>query len=298
MMKNIECNPDYESEIWNSVSKEGLDLTKKMLKKAPRDRITADAAIKHPWFKMEFEEMCELNDALENMNKYKNTVRITLSKMKEDEKICTRTPLMIKNNGHGELQEVFTPRQKGDISRAESKKSSLLVRTLDKEFQSSISKKVFRLTHSPDKKLPILKVNNDTANSYQAAFIRYMNKESTSPKNEKVLDDPYTIPDEREPEIQSNNKVQYCFTTTNNYVNPIPIVKISNKTKKELDKCHQKRSLQEEIKKEQKNPHNAIQEKVEILLETTKNLNNIGSFSSNNPTLIMNTLVKPKNTGK
>jgi len=40
----------FPPEIWHPVSKEALDLTRKLLEKCPRKRLDASAALAHPWF--------------------------------------------------------------------------------------------------------------------------------------------------------------------------------------------------------------------------------------------------------
>jgi serine/threonine protein kinase len=45
-----EANPDLTSSVWNSFSKQCKDLIAKMLIKDPKERITVDDALKHPFF--------------------------------------------------------------------------------------------------------------------------------------------------------------------------------------------------------------------------------------------------------
>jgi serine/threonine protein kinase len=44
-----EAEPDLVSESWTSISEECKDLIKKMLNKNPKERITVDEALKHPF---------------------------------------------------------------------------------------------------------------------------------------------------------------------------------------------------------------------------------------------------------
>jgi len=41
---------------WKSVSKEGVDLIKQMLKYDPESRISAKDCLNHPWFKLQIEQ--------------------------------------------------------------------------------------------------------------------------------------------------------------------------------------------------------------------------------------------------
>jgi len=108
MEKNIKCILLFNEHQWNSVSKEGKELCILMTKINPNQRITAKMALDHPWFANE--ENCELNDALETLSKYKFEPKMTLSKMKEEEKIMTRTPLMKGNYCEPEDDPAFSGR--------------------------------------------------------------------------------------------------------------------------------------------------------------------------------------------
>lgn len=46
---NKECKVDYPESDWKTVSIEGQDLVEKMLQRDPTRRITAIAALSHPW---------------------------------------------------------------------------------------------------------------------------------------------------------------------------------------------------------------------------------------------------------
>ena len=45
-----EVDPDFESADWPLISEDCKDLIRKMLIKDPKDRITVDDALRHPWF--------------------------------------------------------------------------------------------------------------------------------------------------------------------------------------------------------------------------------------------------------
>ena len=42
---------DYPEEYWDSVSKEAKDFINNLLKTDPKQRLTAEAALNHPWLK-------------------------------------------------------------------------------------------------------------------------------------------------------------------------------------------------------------------------------------------------------
>lgn len=49
--QDIRYDLSYEdSAIWQEVSENGKDLLRKLLEKDPYKRISADSALKHPWF--------------------------------------------------------------------------------------------------------------------------------------------------------------------------------------------------------------------------------------------------------
>jgi len=159
---------NFKSAIWNCVSNEGKDLCQKMLEKSPNKRIYAENPLKHPWFKMEFEEMCELNDALENMTKYKHNFKISLSKMKEEEKILTRTPLMLGNIEEDKNDSgLFSPRSSNQQKSTfdNSNRSSMLVKALKNQFKASLNENFLKTTPSPLK-------NHELFNSFADPEIR------------------------------------------------------------------------------------------------------------------------------
>lgn len=45
-----EAEPDLTGEVWQSTSGECKELLLRMLAKDPKDRITVDEALQHPWF--------------------------------------------------------------------------------------------------------------------------------------------------------------------------------------------------------------------------------------------------------
>ena len=77
IMENVEAgNYDLESPPFNKLSKNSLDLLKKLLAMDPEQRITAEEALNHPWFK-EFksqEKYNKIND--------KNTMKTLINNLK------------------------------------------------------------------------------------------------------------------------------------------------------------------------------------------------------------------------
>lgn len=48
--KNSDCEIDFEAKYLQTVSQEARDLLFKMLEKDPKERITAEEALKHHYF--------------------------------------------------------------------------------------------------------------------------------------------------------------------------------------------------------------------------------------------------------
>lgn len=50
LIKQIdECNLDFNNAVWNEVSAPAKDLVKKLIKRNPRERLSAEEALAHPW---------------------------------------------------------------------------------------------------------------------------------------------------------------------------------------------------------------------------------------------------------
>jgi serine/threonine protein kinase len=54
---NEKCDIEFPHKLWESITVEAKDLCEKMLEKEPKNRITAQAAMDHPWFKMDFDNL-------------------------------------------------------------------------------------------------------------------------------------------------------------------------------------------------------------------------------------------------
>jgi len=52
--------------VWHKISEDAKDLIKSMLKRNPRERISIEKALKHPWF-MNYENIVQKKDAEENL---------------------------------------------------------------------------------------------------------------------------------------------------------------------------------------------------------------------------------------
>lgn len=56
LTKNQNCDLDFPARFWDKISAEAKDLTLGMLKKDPKERLTAAQALEHSWFKIEMSE--------------------------------------------------------------------------------------------------------------------------------------------------------------------------------------------------------------------------------------------------
>jgi serine/threonine protein kinase len=45
-----EADPDLETGYWETASREVIDIISRMLEKDPKERISVDDALKHPYF--------------------------------------------------------------------------------------------------------------------------------------------------------------------------------------------------------------------------------------------------------
>lgn len=51
LLKNKNADVQYPSQLWTNISEEAKDLVKKLLQQNPRNRISAEEALTHTWFK-------------------------------------------------------------------------------------------------------------------------------------------------------------------------------------------------------------------------------------------------------
>lgn len=76
LLKNKKCELEYPEKYWDKISEKAKDLVSKMMQKDPKDRITAEEALQHPWFN---QDEAEINSSVldfakaqaENNNYYK-----------------------------------------------------------------------------------------------------------------------------------------------------------------------------------------------------------------------------------
>lgn len=57
LLKNKRCEIEYPAKYWNKISDKAKDLVALMLKKDPKERITAEDALKHSWFNQDENEI-------------------------------------------------------------------------------------------------------------------------------------------------------------------------------------------------------------------------------------------------
>lgn len=57
LLKNKKCEVEYPAKYWSKISDKAKDLVSKMLKKDPKDRITTEEALAHPWFNQDEAEV-------------------------------------------------------------------------------------------------------------------------------------------------------------------------------------------------------------------------------------------------
>ena len=55
LSKNKRCELLFASKHWDKVSPEGMDITKCLLAKDPKERLSARQALQHPWFANEID---------------------------------------------------------------------------------------------------------------------------------------------------------------------------------------------------------------------------------------------------
>lgn len=56
LQKNKSCELEFPQRYWENISEEAKDLAVGLLKKDPKERLTAAQAIEHPWFKKQFSD--------------------------------------------------------------------------------------------------------------------------------------------------------------------------------------------------------------------------------------------------
>ena len=56
LTRNQNCELEFPPRFWDKISNEAKDLAIGLLKKDPKERLTAAQALEHSWFKMEVSE--------------------------------------------------------------------------------------------------------------------------------------------------------------------------------------------------------------------------------------------------
>ena len=104
LLKNKKCEVEYPSKYWDKISDKAKDLVNKMLHKDPAERISAEEALKHPWFTQDEHEIGDevLDFAAAHEEDKEQFANIDYSKIndaeEEDIKLVTCTPVMAKRN--------------------------------------------------------------------------------------------------------------------------------------------------------------------------------------------------------
>lgn len=57
LKRNVDCNINFEAQIYQELPLEAVDLLKRMLAKQPGQRITAEQALEHPFVNRERREL-------------------------------------------------------------------------------------------------------------------------------------------------------------------------------------------------------------------------------------------------
>jgi len=111
--KNKHAEPKFETRYWQKVSATGTEFVKLLMKKDPRERPTAEEALKHKWFRGgdeddHMDEILDLGNELDDVMKERDI--LDENRKKEDLKIpegedavsdiklLTATPVMVKRN--------------------------------------------------------------------------------------------------------------------------------------------------------------------------------------------------------
>jgi len=81
ILENVtKGKPDYTSPIWYKVSKDGLDIVKKLLNINPAERLSAQQALKHKWLKNNTENIVigeEIRtDALKELSNFRGKLKM------------------------------------------------------------------------------------------------------------------------------------------------------------------------------------------------------------------------------
>lgn len=82
MHRVINEDPDFSGELWGKISEQAKDLIKKLLVKNPKERLTAQQAMGHPWFQLCQQGIMEpvnLNATLEKLKDFRITNSLTLA---------------------------------------------------------------------------------------------------------------------------------------------------------------------------------------------------------------------------
>jgi len=111
LRNNKKCEVEYPAKNWDKISDKAKDLVSKMLKKDPKERISAKEALAHSWFNQEENEINnEKLEFAEHIDEEK-VPEIDYDKINnaeeenDDLKLVTCTPVMAKRNLQPDVPE-------------------------------------------------------------------------------------------------------------------------------------------------------------------------------------------------
>jgi calcium-dependent protein kinase len=119
IIKNVQKGELIFDEDWDNISKEAIDLIKKLVTK-PERRLTAEEALQHKWFKKNHDNSQKKEIAIQNMSSFKSYMKSA----KLQQAALTAIATQASNEDIKELRELFMSLDEngdGSISLAELK---------------------------------------------------------------------------------------------------------------------------------------------------------------------------------
>lgn len=90
--KNKNCELIFPDQLWSKISPDARDLCEKLLKRDPKERITAKDALQHPWFTNSGDDGPEIE--MNQLQAYEKCAHDKPSGQNPDLKLVTATPVM------------------------------------------------------------------------------------------------------------------------------------------------------------------------------------------------------------